>query len=154
MIRRLSVPFWHSRCQSKYVVSPLVQHSRFPWGFPGGSDGRHLQTRATQRFLTFQAAHHNCTYSFLCSFKVTREDTSVIRHDRVPMRCYFQHRKERKNVFLKLYGMMYRMLRIWNLHPILFLTLSSTKNMIFVCFSCPVKTIFECQPGTRSSVNH
>ena len=68
--------------------------------------------------------------------------------------CKQQHRKERKNVFLKLYGMTYRMLRIWNLHPILFLTLSSTKNMIFVCFSCPVKTIFECQPGTRSSVNH
>ena len=41
-----------------------------------------------------------------------------------------QHRKERKYVFLKLYGMMYRRLRIWNLHPILFLTLSSTKNMI------------------------
>ena len=45
-----------------------------------------------------------------------------------------QHRKERKNVFLKLYGMMYRMLRIWNLHSILFLTLSSTKNMILSAF--------------------
>ena len=33
MIRKLSAPFWHSRCQSKDMASLLVQNSHFLGAF-------------------------------------------------------------------------------------------------------------------------